>query len=120
MIGLIFELSQTFAYEFEALSYQIFEEFVEAIAIDAHHIEAENSVLTEPETADVQKFGRSDPSNTFLLCDIPDTLQAAVSCKVGAKWAPIYVDKKPHNGTIDKELTPLNEVCTAVPKCVIS
>ena len=69
-------------------------------------------MLTEAEPADPSKFGQSNPNNAFLLCGVPNNLRASVSCKVGQKWAPIYVDNRKHNGVIDKQMTPLNSVRT--------
>ena len=47
-----------------------------------------------------------------MLANVPENMHAAVSCKVGGEWAPIYVDNMRHSGVQSKLLTPLNEVST--------
>ena len=68
------------------------------------------SVLTKPEPADSAQFQRNDAAQSFLLCEDPDDLMASVSCKVKDKWATIYVDNEKHNSTMNKELSPKQEV----------
>ena len=75
-----------------------------------------NGTLSEAESADKALFGQSNSSDTFLLCGVPDSLKASVSCKVGDKWAPIYVDNNNHTGMMDKQLTPVNQVCNSKHK----
>ncbi|KAL9639006.1 MAG: hypothetical protein Q9164_001207 [Protoblastenia rupestris] len=79
------------------------------------------NMLTEPEAAEPAMFGRnSSPSDTFIVGDVPDNLHASVNCKVGSKWAPIYVDKEQHAGVMTKLLTPINQYALFWDKEVIT
>ncbi|KAL1297520.1 hypothetical protein AAFC00_005037 [Neodothiora populina] len=73
----------------------------------------QGNTFTDAATANRDDFinasGLQSYQDSFLAQKIPKTLHAAVECFVGGAWASVYVDPDNHVGTMDKQLTPMNE-----------
>ena len=74
----------------------------------------DNNSFTPAKTAAASDFlnpsGPQSPNDSFLTKKIPNTLHIAVEMNAGNAWVPVYVDPDVHNGAMDHQLTPLNEV----------
>jgi hypothetical protein len=62
------------------------------------------------EDAEPSRFEAGTVHDSFIVGSVPDILHAAVSCKTGDTWSPIYVDRQLRNGLTDHEIRPLNLV----------
>lgn len=69
-----------------------------------------SQAATAPSDAFSNKSGFQSHEDSFIVRNVPRFLHAAVECLVGGNWAAIYVDPDQHIGTMDQQLTPMNEV----------
>jgi hypothetical protein len=76
----------------------------------------DNNTFSAAKTASADDFlnpsGSQSMNDSFLAKKIPNTLHIAVELNAGGAWVPVYVDPDVHNGLMNHQLTPLNEVCT--------